>query len=116
MIFEGTLDQNVFIAYIKNLLQYYLHPDDFLILDGCSVHKSKIVLKTFEDCGINVIFLPPYSPDLNPIELFWSKIKSFLRNAKSRTFDSLCKSINLAFNSVNISNFSSWFSHCGYFI
>lgn len=114
MVFSGTLNQYLFAEYIKTQLKPSLSKDDILILDGCSVHKSNLVLKTFEECGINVVFLPPYSPDLNPIELFWAKVKTFLKKAKARTRESLDKAINSAFDWVSTSDILGWFKHCGY--
>jgi transposase len=114
LIFEGTLNKEIFSEYIKTGLKSILSSDDILILDGCSVHRSRLVCETFKRYGINVIFLPPYSPDLNPIELFWSKIKTFLKKAKARTHKMLEKAINLAFNWVSKSDILGWFGHCGY--
>jgi transposase len=114
IIFDGTLDQHLFAYYIKTQLKPTLAEDDLLILDNCSVHKSKLVLKTFEECGINAVILPPYSPDLNPIELFWSKVKSFLKKTKAITREMLEKAINLAFDWVSLSDILGWFRHCGY--
>lgn len=114
IIFDGTLDQYLFAEYLKTELKPTLAEDDLLILDGSSVHKSKLVLKTFEECRINAVFLPPYSPDLNPIELFWAKIKTFLKKAKARTHRALEDSINSAFDWVSCSDIFGWFKHCGY--
>jgi len=116
IVFDGTLNKELFSEYIKSFLKPMLSEDDILILDGCSVHKSALVLKTFEDCGINAIFLPPYSPDLNPIELFWSKVKSFLKKAKARTQEALDKAICEAFEWVSESDIIGWFKHCGYIL
>ena len=114
IIFDGTLDQNLFAKYVETSLKPMLADDDILILDGCSVHKSKLVLKAFEECGINAVFLPPYSPDLNPIELFWAKVKTFLKKAKARTHNALEKAINSAFDWISTSDIFGWFKHCGY--
>jgi transposase len=114
IVFDGTLDQHLFAHYVKTRLKPMLADDDILILDSCSVHKSKLVLKTFEECGINAVFLPPYSPDLNPIELFWAKFKTFLKKAKARTQKALYAAINKAFDWVSKSDVLGWFQHCGY--
>lgn len=114
IIFDGTLDQHLFAHYVKTELKPMLADDDILILDSCSVHKSKLVLKTFEECRINAVFLPPYSPDYNPIELFWAKIKSHLRKAKARTHVALEVAINSAFDWISTSDIFGWFKHCGY--
>ena len=116
IIFDGTLDQHLFAHYVKTELKPALADDDILILDGCSVHKSKLVLQTFEECGVNAVFLPPYSPDLNPIELFWAKVKTFLKKAKARTNDALENAINSASDWVSTADILGWFKHCGYYL
>jgi len=116
IIFDGTLDQHLFAWYVENELKPTLSEDDLLILDGSSVHKSKLVLEAFEKSGINAVFLPPYSPDLNPIELFWAKMKTFLKKAKARTRDTLEQAIKSAFDWISGSEISGWFKHCGYFL
>lgn len=114
LIFEGTLNKELFSCYLETQLAPTLKKDDILVLDNCSVHTSKLVRETIQKLKLNVIFLPPYSPDFNPIELMWSKMKSFLRKQKARTFDKLIEAVNLAFKNVTKENISNWFKHCGY--
>ena len=116
LVFDGTLNQHIFAEYIRKFLKPTLLPDDVLLLDNSSVHKSKLVLKTLDECEIKYIFLPPYSPDFNPIELLWAFMKSILRKLKARTHEKLEYAINIALDSVDSGFISNWFEHCGYVI
>jgi transposase len=87
-----------------------------LLLDNSSVHHSKLVIDTLIECEIKYLFLPPYSPDLNPIELLWTYIKSVLRKLKARTQEKLDNAINYALNNVPKIYIENWFAHCGYII
>ena len=100
--------------YIEKCLAASLAHDDILVLDNCSVHKSKLVIETLEKHKINFTFLPPYSPDFNPIELLWSKMKSSLRSLKARNKPDLNTAICKALDGVSHSNAINWFRHCGY--
>jgi transposase len=114
LMFSGTLNQHIFAEYIKTCLLPTLSPEDVLLLDNSSVHRSKLVLDTLEECGIKYLFLPPYSPDFNPIELLWAFMKAALRKLKARTHEKLESAINLVFDSVQSEFIANWFSHCGY--
>ena len=113
-IFDGTLNKELFSMYIEKYLAESLAHDDILVLDNCSVHKSKLVIETLEKHKINFTFLPPYSPDFNPIELLWSKMKSSLRTLKARNKPDLNTAICKALDGVSHSNAINWFRHCGY--
>lgn len=114
LVFDGTLNQYIFAEYIKTQLAPDFSPYDILLLDNCSVHHSKLVLETLKECGITYMFLPPYSPDFNPIELLWTKIKSVLKKLKARTQEKLESAINYALTTVELSFIENWFKHCGY--
>ena len=116
LVFDGTLNKFIFAHYIKSCLKPTLSPENILLLDNSSVHTSKLALDTLKECGINYLFLPPYSPDLNPIELLWALMKSVLRKHKARTHDKLEDAINIAFDSVTIQFIANWFKHCGYVV
>lgn len=113
-VFSGTLNKELFAEYIKTLLKPTLADDDILLLDNSSVHTSKLVLQTLRDCNIKFLFLPRYSPDYNPIELFWSYMKTILRKQKARTHDKLESAINCALDNVPLSYIKHWFEHCSY--
>jgi transposase len=116
LVFSGTLNQYIFAEYIKSCLKPTLSSNDVLLLDNSSVHTSKLVLDKLKECGIKYLFLPPYSPDLNPIELLWAYMKSVLRKLKARTHDKLDNAIKTALDSVNIDFIANWFIHCGYIV
>ncbi len=114
IIFSGTLNKELFAEYIKTQLKPTLADDDILLLDNSSVHRSKLVVDTLNECGIKVLWLPRCSPDYNPIELLWSYMKPVLRRLKARTREKLTEAINLALESVSSEYIKHWFSHCGY--
>jgi len=114
LIFKGTLNKYRFAEYLKTHLKPMLSPDDVLLLDNSSVHTSKVVRDALKECGIKHIFLPPYSPDFNPIELMWAFMKSILRKLKTRTHEKLDDAIKIALDSVKIETVANWFKHCGY--
>jgi len=116
LIFEGTLNKYLFAQYLKTQLKPTLAPDDVVLLDNSSVHRSKLVLQTLEECGIKYLFLPPYSPDFNPIELLWAFMKAFLKKEKARTRKKLEKAVNCAFDAVEVEFIANWFRHCGYVV
>ena len=114
LIFEGTLNKELFSEYLRSQLAPSWSKDDVLLLDNSSVHTSKLVLQTLKECGIKFIFLPPYSPDLNPIELMWAWLKSYLRKAKARTRKKLEKAVVHTLNAIKTEFIGNWFKHCGY--
>ena len=114
MVIEGATDAEVFLQYAKQVLAPNLHPGDIVVMDNLSPHKMPAVTAAIESCGATVWFLPPYSPDFNPIEKMWSKVKAFLRKAKARTLDALVEAIRQALQSVTVSDVLGWFKDCGY--
>jgi transposase len=114
IVFEGTLNKEIFCAYIEHQLAPTLAADDIVLLDNCTVHTAKIVKETLKKCGVNFWYLPKYSPDLNPIELMWAYIKSILRKLKARTLDELQTALKAAFDAVTPDLIKSWFYHFGY--
>ena len=116
MTFEGATDTEVFRAYVRQVLCPTLRPGDVVIMDNLSPHKSDPTLALIEQRGAQVIFLPAYSPDLNPIEKMWSKVKNALRSAEARTRTTLVEAIGSALKSVTRQDAINWFAHCGYSI
>jgi transposase len=114
LAYKGTLNSEFFGAYVKEVLAPAMKNGDTLILDNLSPHKVKDVLKPLIDKGVTVIFLPVYSPNFNPIELAWSKIKAFLRKVKARTFEALFSALGDAIDAVSLSDIVGWVTHCGY--
>jgi transposase len=111
---EGATDKEIFEAYVREALCPTLRPGDVVILDNLSSHKGAQALALIAQAGAEVRFLPAYSPDLNPIEPLWSKVKAGLRTAEARTQPSLLATIAASFESVTSQDARNWFAHCGY--
>jgi transposase len=115
VVFDGAIDRSMFRAYMKNVLLPVLQSGDIVVLDNLSSHKDQHVIEYFASHGVRLVFLPAYSPDLNPIEKMWSKIKGILREAASETPDLLFEAIRVAFARITPENARGWFASCGYF-
>ena len=116
MHLAGAADTDAFVAYIGQVLCPTLKQGDIVVMDNLAVHKSPEVLRLVAVAGAEVRFLPAYSPDLNPIEKMWSKIKTLLRSAEARTPEQLDQAISLAFSKVTAKDAAGWFASCGYSI
>jgi len=114
MTVDGGTSADVFKVYIDEVLVPALPPDAIVVMDNAGAHKAASVLEAFTAAGVTVHFLPPYSPDLNPIELAWAKIKRLLKEAKARTREALEGAIALIIDAIIPSDASGWFRHCGY--
>ena len=114
MVIEGATDREAFEAYVRHVLIPNLRNGDIVVWDNLAPHKTPAIVAAIEAVGAEAWFLPPYSPDLNPIEKMWSKVKQFLRSAKARTEDALLKAIAAALRSVCSSDPKAWFNSCGY--
>ncbi len=114
MTLEGTTDTESFHAYVGQVLVPTLWPGDIVIMDNLSPHKSDPTLALITNAGAQVLFLPAYSPDLNPIEKMWSKVKSLLRGAEARTLADLITAIGQALAKVTAQDALGWFASCGY--
>lgn len=114
LLFEGAMTTLTFETYIADVLAPTLRQGEILLMDNLSAHKSDHARAVLEARGVQVIFLPPYSPDLNPIEKCWAKVKQALRAAKARTWDDLVKAVRDALRSVSQRDVLAWFAHCGY--
>jgi transposase len=109
---EGASDGLVFREYVRSVLVPWLHPGDIVVMDNLRTHYDAEALRLIEACGASVKFLPPYSPDFNPIEKMWSKIKNLLRGLAARTQQELSDAITLAFGAVTPEDAQGWFSSC----
>ena len=114
MTVESSTDGDVFLAYLEQVLCPRLQPDQIVNLDNLSVHKVPGVQELIEATGAELLYLPPYSPDFNPIEPCWGKIKQCLRAWKTRTVDRLEQALTEAIASISPQNAHAWFHHCGY--
>jgi len=114
MTIEGATDAEVFHAYTEQVLGPTLRPGDIVVLDHVSAHKMAPIREVIEGRGAQLIYLPPYSPDLAPLEQAWSKIKTFLRGAKARTREALEMAIRQVLTTMTAGDARGWFTHCGY--
>lgn len=113
-IFDGPTDSDVFAAYVQQVLVKGLRPGDVVVMDNLAPHKITGVKVAIEAAGAKVLYLPPYSPDFNPIECLWSKVKQYLRSLNARTFDTLSNGVAAALDTVTTSDCRGFFSNCGY--
>ncbi len=111
---EGATDAEVFEAYVEGFLAPTLEAGQVVVLDGLGAHKTSKVRALIEERGADLLFLPSYSPDLNPIEEAFSKIKGIVRKAGARTREALNEAMGEAFSAVTLEDVAGWFSHCGY--
>jgi len=114
MTIAEPTDGDIFLAYLEQILCPRLLPGQVVIMDNLSAHKVAGVRELIEATGARLLYLPPYSPDLNPIEQAWSKVKQILRSLKARTVDALESAVARALAAVTAENALAWFSHCGY--
>ena len=114
MTIEGAVNSEVFRAYVREVLLPTLSPGDVLVMDNLSAHKDRQALGMLGEAGVMVRFLPAYSPDYNPIELMWSKVKSILRKIEARTNEALLLAIGEALSAVTAKDATHWLAHCGY--
>lgn len=112
MTVEAATDREIFLAYVEQVLCPALHPGDVVVMDNLSSHKVDGVRTLIEAAGAELLYLPPYSPDLNPIEKAWAKLKQWLRAAKARTREALDKAIAEALQLISPDNVKAWFKHC----
>ena len=116
MTVEGAADTEVFRAYVKHVLGPTLTPGDIVVLDNLGVHKARGIQQMLARRRVRLLYLPPYSPDLAPIEPCWSKIKTALRSAKARTRSALDGALITVLPRVTDADAHGWFRHCGYAI
>jgi len=114
MTIESPTDGEVFLAYLEQVLCPRLQPGQIVVMDNLSAHKHPQVREKIEQCGAQLLYLPPYSPDFNPLEKCWAKIKRYLRAAKARMVDALHQAVAAAIANITQQNSSAWFQHCGY--
>jgi transposase len=114
MVIEGASDAAVFRAYVRHVLVPTLRPGQIVVLDNLSSHKGGEIRQMIEQVGCELWFLPPYSPDLNPIEKMWSKVKEFLRSAKARCTEELDRAVAAGLEQVTPKDAEGWLESCGY--
>lgn len=116
MTFPGGLNTSSFLVFLQKVLLPQLWTGAIVVMDNLPVHYAQSAQLLIESVGAQIKFLPPYSPDLSPIELCWSKLKEVLRSAQARTKEALDEAITKAVNAITDDNALSWFHHCGLFL
>ena len=111
---EGSTTREVFEAYLERILAPTLVPAQVVVMDNLSAHKGERVRELIEQRGCEIVYLPPYSPDFNPIEQAFSKVKGLLRRAASRTREALIEAMGRALYAVSARDAEGFFGHCGY--
>lgn len=113
-VFNGPIDKVSFLAYVQQVLTPTLRPGDVVVLDNLAVHRQPDVLRLIESVGAFLRFLPPYSPDFNPIEQAFAKLKAFLRAARPRTFDQVNALVATALRLFTHTECVNYVRNCGY--
>jgi transposase len=113
MLLTGAIDGDAFREYVRQVLVPTLQPGDIVVMDNLGAHQASGAMELIEAAGARVLFLPPYSPDFNPIEQMWSKVKQSLRSAAARSFDALCDAMSRALTAVSTSDALGYFANCG---
>lgn len=114
VIYDGPINRVTFEGYVEQYLTPSLRAGDVVVMDNLSAHKSPAVVDTIESAGATVWYLPPYSPDLNPIEKLWSKVKAWLRRVAARTFDAIGQALVDALRAVTPGECANYLRSCGY--
>ena len=115
-LFEGAMDGELFLAWVRQGLVPTLQPEDLVIMDNLATHKVAGVRQAIESAGARLLYLPPYSPDFNPIENMWSKIKQLLRSLAPRTGEELLQAAAHAFAAISVADCRGFFLHALYAI
>lgn len=114
MVIEGAVNSLVFREYIRRILAPTLQAGDLVVCDNLGAHRDAVARRIIEKCGAKLLFLPAYSPDLNPIEMMWAKVKQHLRTAGARSQSALLAAIREALASVSADDAKGFFHHAGY--
>ena len=114
MTVDGATDGDIFRVYVGEVLCPTLGRGDIVVMDNLRAHKVSGIREAIEGRGAKLIYLPPYSPDLSPIERCWSKVKTELRAIGARTRGALERAIKKALSTITVSDALAWFAHCGY--
>lgn len=113
-LLDGPINGESFLVYVEELLAPTLKPGDIVVMDNLGSHKGKAVRQAIRAVGAKLLFLPKYSPDLNPIEQFFAKLKHHMREAAERTYDALCRAIGKILPTVSADECRNFLTHAGY--
>ena len=114
MVLDGPVTGASFAGYVERSLVPELRPGDIVVMDNLPAHKGAAVAEAIDRAGCRLVYLPPYSPDLNPIEPMWSKVKAAVCRAAARTFETLVEAVGNALRGVTAEDCEGYFEHCGY--
>jgi len=114
LLLDGTLDGDAFAAWVEQTLIPELRPGDVVVMDNLPTHRVKAASRLLKESGHGLLYLPSYSPDMNPIEGMWSKIKNYLRDAKARTYDELLSAMGRVLKAITLGDCAGYFRYCGY--
>lgn len=112
MTHRGAVNGKVFLRYVRRRLAPWLKPGDIVLLDNLGAHKVKGVREAIEAVGAFVLYLPTYSPDMNPIELWWAHLKRALRRIGARAIEELGRAVRRLRAATSLANLAAWFRHC----
>ncbi len=113
-LLDGPINGESFLVYVEEVLVPTLKPGDIVVMDNLGSHKGKAVRQAIRAVGAKLLFLPKYSPDLNPIEQFFAKLKHHMRDAAERTFDALCNAIARILPTLSAKECRNFLEHAGY--
>lgn len=113
-VLDGAVNAELFSAYVEQVLVPAMHPGDIVVMDNLAVHKVAAVCRAIEAAGAQLLFLPPYSPDLNPIEMVFSQMKATLRHQAHRSREALWHALGRIANAITPTHCANCFRHCGY--
>lgn len=114
MTINAGTSTDVFEAFVKQQLAPNLRPGDIVVMDNLSAHKNSVVVDAIERAGATVLFLPPYSPEFNPIERLWAKLKESIRRLPTTTRAAFDAAVATAMDNISIENIRAWTAHAGY--
>jgi transposase len=114
LVFDGALNGDIFEEYLKSCLAPTLKKGDIVVMDNLSSHRREGLKEIIEAKGAKIEYLPPYSPDFNPVENMWSKLKTQLRKVKERSKETLFDAVGKALGMITGQDAQGWFEHCGY--
>ena len=114
MTIEAATDTSIFLAFLKQILAPTLRPGQVVLMDNLPAHKHPQMRPVLRARNCRLVYLPPYSPDLNPIEPAWSKLKAFQRGARARLRPALERAVATGLRTITAQNAKGWFRHCGY--
>jgi transposase len=111
---DGAMNGEAFLTYVREVLGPHLRPGDLVICDNLATHKSSGVERAIADRGASILYLPAYSPDLNPIEMVFSKLKALLKHTAARTLRKLVRAVAIGLDAFSATECSNFIHHCGY--